>query len=795
MNKPPRPSTAYFDKLTLHEGLERHKQGRVIEFRYNHSGNSIAGKVHGSQPRPYAVSIFLKDSGFEVSWSLCSCNKRKACKHAAALMYSFFDFNDEKGIELATAGTVSRPSGPTAEFKKHTGVVRSTVSPAEKVDPAPTLDDFRDSVVEEKPVIRAGVIDVSRYEDEAHEDSLAGRETTGGVTWRLDVHESKSFWFDITLGIEVEGETIALIPVLKRALSKLKSFGPASIETLGRDGKFFGRLDDGRIIILPFARVRSILHNLVELCNADAEGERVQLSLAQLNALTEGAEAAANFKVFGSPDAVAPIERLRLLVDLQTVTPPEQFNAQLRPYQLDGLTWLQGLARAGLSGILADDMGLGKTVQVLAHLALEKQNSSSADLHKPCLVICPTSVINNWASEAKRFAPQLSTLVYHGAGRGNLPLDSAVDIVITSYALLVRDAKELTDVQWRAVILDESQAIKNAGTKAAKVARALISDYRLCVSGTPVENHLGELWSLFEFLMPGMLGDVKAFTKYFRTPIEKNKRADIRQLLARRLSPFILRRLKEQVAQDLPDKTVIVRELELSSMQRDLYETVRSASEAKVFAEIKSKGLNRSHIIILDALLKLRQVCCDPRLVKLKLPRAVTLADSAKLEALVELLEPLVDAQRKTLVFSQFTSMLDLVAESLTELEIPFVQLRGDTTDRVTPIERFQNGDVPVFLISLKAGGTGLNLTAADTVIHFDPWWNPAVEDQATDRAHRIGQDKKVFVYKLIASGTIEERMLELQTRKRAICEAIFDADSDSISYTEADLQLLFQPL
>jgi SNF2 family DNA or RNA helicase len=215
-----------------------------------------------------------------------------------------------------------------------------------------------------------------------------------------------------------------------------------------------------------------------------------------------------------------------------------------------------------------------------------------------------------------------------------------------------------------------------------------------------------------------------------------------------------------------------------------------------VFAEIKSKGLNRSHIIILDALLKLRQVCCDPRLVKLKLPRAVTIADSAKLEALVELLEPLVDAGRKTLVFSQFTSMLDLVAEALTALEIPYVQLRGDTTDRVTPIARFQEGDVPVFLISLKAGGTGLNLTAADTVIHFDPWWNPAVEDQATDRAHRIGQDKKVFVYKLIASGTIEERMLDLQMRKRAICEAIFDADSaDSISYSEADLQLLFQPL
>ncbi len=440
-------------------------------------------------------------------------------------------------------------------------------------------------------------------------------------------------------------------------------------------------------------------------------------------------------------------------------------------------------------------MGLGKTVQILAHLALEHEQGL---LKKPVLVVCPTSVLHNWLAETKRFAPQLNAVAYHGGERQSLLAGEQLQpsLIVTTYALLIRDAKELAGVDWQAVILDEAQAIKNAGTKAAKAARSLKADYRLCVSGTPVENHLGELWSLFEFLTPGMLGDVKAFSKHFRTPIEKQKRADIRQLLAKRLSPFILRRIKEQVARDLPDKTVIVHELDLSSMQRDLYETVRTVSAQKVLEEINKKGLNRAQLAILDAMLKLRQVCCDPRLVKLAVSQTPSITDSAKLEALIDLLEPLIENGRRILVFSQFTSMLDLIAPELESREIKFVQLRGDTTDRVTPVARFQAGEVSVFLISLKAGGTGLNLTAADTVVHYDPWWNPAVEDQATDRAHRIGQTEKVFVYKFIARGTIEERMLELQVRKRALCEAIFDAESAaSISFSEADLEFLFQPL
>ncbi|MBP9092288.1 DEAD/DEAH box helicase [bacterium] len=857
-----RPGLKYFDKVALHEGFERHSQGRVISFSYDEKNNSISGKVHGSQPKPYVVSVFLKPSGFDVSWSLCTCDERKACKHGAALIYAFFDFDNQEilpGSALPIKSASNQAALPGGlHFKKggSTPVARSQIDKVKesivgdsgylRIDQAgkahlissqsdllpasarpvnfgalssglansassatgfatasgssssssssssglssPRLMQSEHETKDWSPKpYRGGVIDLSDPSSASCSDSNA--------IWKIDIHESKEFWFGVSLGIEVEGETIALLPVLQRALSKLTGYSAKQIESLGRDGKFFGRLEDGRILILPFARVKAILTNLVELLSREvSEATELRLSLAQINAVTQDNQDT-GLVVTGSASLTDRLEQIRKLASLPVVAPPKNFNAELRPYQLDGLSWLQGLARAELSGILADDMGLGKTVQILAHLALEHEQGL---LKKPVLVVCPTSVLHNWLAETKRFAPQLNAVAYHGGERQSLLAGEQLQpsLIVTTYALLIRDAKELAGVDWQAVILDEAQAIKNAGTKAAKAARSLKADYRLCVSGTPVENHLGELWSLFEFLTPGMLGDVKAFSKHFRTPIEKQKRADIRQLLAKRLSPFILRRIKEQVARDLPDKTVIVHELDLSSMQRDLYETVRTVSAQKVLEEINKKGLNRAQLAILDAMLKLRQVCCDPRLVKLAVSQTPSITDSAKLEALIDLLEPLIENGRRILVFSQFTSMLDLIAPELESREIKFVQLRGDTTDRVTPVARFQAGEVSVFLISLKAGGTGLNLTAADTVVHYDPWWNPAVEDQATDRAHRIGQTEKVFVYKFIARGTIEERMLELQVRKRALCEAIFDAESAaSISFSEADLEFLFQPL
>jgi SNF2 family DNA or RNA helicase len=327
-----------------------------------------------------------------------------------------------------------------------------------------------------------------------------------------------------------------------------------------------------------------------------------------------------------------------------------------------------------------------------------------------------------------------------------------------------------------------------------RLVNQLDGRHRLCLSGTPLENHLGELWSLFTFLSPGFLGDKRDFSSRWRAPIEKRGDNERRRLLARRVRPFLLRRTKAEVAADLPPKTEIVEPIEMETRQRDLYESVRLLMHGKVRQAIATKGLGRSHIIVLDALLKLRQICCDPRLVKLKAAEAAK-ARSAKLDRLMEMLPEMIEEGRRILLFSQFTSMLALIEAELDAARIPYVLLTGDTRDRDTPIRRFQAGEAPLFLISLKAGGVGLNLTAADTVIHFDPWWNPAVEDQATDRAHRIGQDKPVFVYKLTMLGSIEEKMDALKARKRELAAGLFDPDAGSaVDLTEADIDNLLGP-
>jgi SNF2 family DNA or RNA helicase len=302
------------------------------------------------------------------------------------------------------------------------------------------------------------------------------------------------------------------------------------------------------------------------------------------------------------------------------------------------------------------------------------------------------------------------------------------------------------------------------------------------------------LWSLFDFLLPGFLGNPKDFAKRWRTPIEKGGDTVRRDLLARRIRPFMLRRRKDEVAQELPPKTIILRSVDLEGAQRDLYETVRAAMQERVREAIAAQGLNRSHIVVLDALLKLRQVCCDPRLVKL--PLAGTVGESAKMELLLSMLPDLIEEGRRILLFSQFAGMLALIAAAVEELGIAYVLLTGDTLDRATPVRRFQNGEVPLFLISLKAGGVGLNLTAADTVIHYDPWWNPAAENQATDRAHRLGQDKPVFVYKLIIAGSIEEKIVLLQEKKAALVEGILSDDgAAAVKFSGDDLDALFAPM
>ncbi len=609
--------------------------------------------------------------------------------------------------------------------------------------------------------------------------------------WEASLDDRGGWWFSLELGIEVEGERVALLPILAQAIARLRATARGGDILEGE--AFYAPLPDGRVLALPMERLRPMLEALVELYDADALGKdgRLDISLGEAAALAAIAEAT-RLRWLGGSRLLDLVDRLRGAGAVVERPAPEGFLAELRPYQRQGLGWLELLAANGLGGVLADDMGLGKTIQTLAHILALKQ---AGRLDAPALVVCPTSLVTNWESEALRFAPSLRVLRLHGRERaGSFAAIGEADLVLSTYALLPRDAEALLPVEWHLVVLDEAQAIKNPTSKVTQLACRLKGGHRLCLTGTPIENHLGELWSQLTFLMPGLLGDHRRFGRLFRTPIEKQGNAARRAALAARLRPFILRRTKEQVAPELPPRTEILRRIGLTGEQRDLYETVRLAMHERVRQEIAARGFERSRIIVLDALLKLRQVCCDPRLVKLAAARKV--GSSSKLAYLLEMLPELIEEGRRVLLFSQFTSMLDLVRPELDRAGIRFVELRGDTEDRAAPVARFQAGEVPLFLISLKAGGFGLNLTAADTVILYDPWWNPAVEAQAADRAHRIGQEKPVFVYKLIAEGTIEERMLELQEKKRALAAGVLDEGGETFAgFGEADLELLLRPL
>lgn len=350
------------------------------------------------------------------------------------------------------------------------------------------------------------------------------------------------------------------------------------------------------------------------------------------------------------------------------------------------------------------------------------------------------------------------------------------------------------ECDYHLLILDEAQYVKNAATKAAAAIRALRARHRLCLTGTPLENHLGELWAQFDFLLPRFFGSRQDFTRRWRTPIEKNGDTIRRDLLVRRIRPFMLRRRKDEVATELPPKTTIVRTVELEGAQRDLYETVRAAMQKKVREAIAAQGLARSHLIVLDSLLKLRQICCDPRL--LKRSQAARVKESAKLALLLEMLPELINEGRRILLFSQFASMLERIAAELYRLNIAYVRLTGETVDRTAPVRCFARGDAPLFLISLKAGGVGLNLTVADTGIHYDPWWNPAVENQATDHTYRLGQDKPVFVYKLIIAGSVEEKIIAMQQQKAALADAILAENAvGNVKFSGKDIETLFEPI
>ncbi|MEW5788953.1 MAG: DEAD/DEAH box helicase [Pseudomonadota bacterium] len=611
--------------------------------------------------------------------------------------------------------------------------------------------------------------------------------------WHAEVAESAPGWFDLSMGIVVDGRRLALAPLLAGLFSREPRWLDAkSVEAI--PDKAWVALDgpDGRRIRLPAERLKPVARTLIDLFEGGI-GHDGSLRVARLDAPRLAELADLGRWQFRGLDAVRQLaERLLHSHGVKAVATPEGFALELRPYQQEGLAWLQYLREQDLSGILADDMGLGKTAQTLAHLLTEK---AAGRLDKPALVVLPTSLIFNWKHEAARFAPGLKVLSLHGKERhGQFERLADHDVALTTYPLLWRDHEILEKQEYHMLILDEAQTVKNAGSQAAQVVRKLRARHRLCLTGTPLENHLGELWAQFDFLLPGFLGDNKSFTRIWRNPIEKHGDVGRRDLLARRLRPFILRRRKEEVARELPPKTLILRTVELEGGQRDLYETVRSAMDARVREAIADLGFQRSQIVILDALLKLRQVCCDPRLLKSETARSVK--ERAKLDLLMDLLPEMVEEGRRILLFSQFTSMLDLIRKELDQAGLTYLLLTGDTVDRETPIRRFQAGEVPIFLISLKAGGMGLNLTAADTVIHYDPWWNPAVENQATDRAHRLGQTKPVFVYKLIVAGSIEEKILALQERKAELAAGILAEDHQGeVKFGESDLAALLAPL
>jgi superfamily II DNA or RNA helicase len=614
----------------------------------------------------------------------------------------------------------------------------------------------------------------------------------------------------LSLGVEVDGETLDLVPLLADLLKRdARWLDAREIAAIPDAAVVRLRAPGGRRVEARAKPLKAIVGAMVDLLTDPQRAERngpIELSAWEahrIDALREGLAATmaaragehGAWQLQGEAGLAALTQRLRQAGAPPAVEPPAGLALRLRGYQLQGLAWLQYLREHRLAGILADDMGLGKTAQVLAHLLLEKQ---AGRLDLPALVVLPTSLIANWQAEAARVAPALRTLALQGTQRrADFGRIGAHDVVFTTYPLLWRDIDALQPQPWHLLVLDEAQMVKNAGSRAAGALRRLDARHRLCVTGTPLENHLGELWAHFDLLMPGFLGDARSFNRQWRRPIEASGESLRAQLLAQRVRPFILRRRKEDVASELPPRTEVVRRVQLQGAQRDLYESVRLAADEKVRRVLKHKSFAGAQIAVLDALLKLRQVCCDPRLVKGV--HAGTAAGSAKMALLTDMLPELVAEGRRVLVFSQFTEMLALVRQALSDIGLPHLVFTGETApaDRGAIVQRFQSKEhEAVLLLSLKAGGVGLNLTAADTVVHLDPWWNPAVERQATDRAHRIGQDQPVFVFKLVAEGSIEERMLALQQRKAALAEGVLGRDADgALKFGEADLDGLLAPL
>ncbi len=582
----------------------------------------------------------------------------------------------------------------------------------------------------------------------------------------------KEKWFDLDITVHYDDQSIALQKVWEAWVQ----------------GKRYVQLKDGSYTSLPESWLESVAHKLqaLGLDPASPPKERFQQFEAPVvDSLLDDLPAAQTDAFWNTLR-----EKIHNFEGINEVAAPPGLNATLRPYQLQGLSYLNFLQEYGFGGILADEMGLGKTVQTLSFI----QHMVDKGLRGPNLIMVPTSVLPNWEREAAKFVPGLTRLVIYGTRRESMfKKISESDLVITTYALLRRDLEELEKYEFNAVILDEAQNIKNPNTITARAVRRIKADMRLCLSGTPIENSLFELWSLFEFLMPGFLGAQHAFQRGVIKPIKDGDNETL-DFLRARVRPFILRRTKAEVARDLPPKIESTYYCALTEEQAELYAMLARKLREQVLADVDSKGLAKSQISILDALLKLRQICCHPRLLKLNFPGVDTNLPSGKFDAFKDMITDIVEEGHKVLVFSQFVQMLHIIRSWLHINDIPFCYLDGTSKDRFDQVDAFNNTpEIPIFLISLKAGGTGLNLTSADYVIHYDPWWNPAVESQATDRTHRIGQTRQVFSYKLICQHTVEEKILQLQESKRGIAEAVIPGKEIWKSLTRDDLEMLFE--
>ncbi|MFA6562145.1 MAG: SNF2-related protein [Verrucomicrobiia bacterium] len=571
------------------------------------------------------------------------------------------------------------------------------------------------------------------------------------------------------VAVTSSGEDWLAVDVQFKNAAGAPALSLADVQRMLQRGVSHERLADGRIALVPTAAVEE-LQEVIYDCQAEQTGGALKLD-RRMGAYLDEALREGPWKI--SPRSNwQPPPRLEAMRELAL---PDRFRQLLRPYQATGVNWLHFLGENGLAGILADEMGLGKTIQTLVYLSLRK--SANAE-RKPSLVICPTSLVTNWQAEAARFTPELRTLLLHGPKRhGAFAAIGEHDLVITSYALLRRDLEQYAAMEFDTVVLDEAQHIKNRFSQNAQAAKSLQAARRFVLTGTPMENSLYDLWSIFDFLMPGYLGPATEFRDRYETPITKGGDEAALRRLRQRLRPFVLRRTKAEVARDLPAKIEQVTLCEMSDEQKAVYQAILEQSRREVFEFSSKGGEAQRRLAVLTALMRLRQVCCHLDLLPATSDKQWS-DPSAKLEMGLELIEEARDGGHRVLVFSQFVRLLKLIETALNERGIGYCYLDGSTVDRAGVVQRFQESpDIPVFLISLKAGGTGLNLTGADTVIHFDPWWNPAVEDQATGRAHRIGQSNIVTSYKLIARGSVEEKIVLLQERKKELIASTLASD------------------